>query len=134
ADRSGNIRPGLVVDGDITHPTYFDFYLNSHAGLQGTSRPAHYTVLYDENKFSPDELQQMVFNLCYGYGRATKAVSVCPPAYYAHLAAKRATLHFTGGFGDSESGLGSGSEPSFTSYQERFKPVHTRLNNTMYYV
>ena len=29
---------GTVVDGAITHPFEFDFYLNSHAGIQGTSR------------------------------------------------------------------------------------------------
>jgi eukaryotic translation initiation factor 2C len=33
-DRSGNIQPGTVVDTSICHPTEFDFYLNSHAGIQ----------------------------------------------------------------------------------------------------
>ena len=32
ADRSGNCRAGTVVDQEITHPTEFDFYLQSHAG------------------------------------------------------------------------------------------------------
>ncbi|KAG4996968.1 hypothetical protein JHK84_028001 [Glycine max] len=36
-----NILPGTVVDSKICHPTEFDFYLCSHAGIQGTSRPAH---------------------------------------------------------------------------------------------
>ena len=31
-DRSGNCPAGTVVDTDITHPTEFDFYLQSHAG------------------------------------------------------------------------------------------------------
>ena len=31
-DRSGNCPAGTVVDNDITHPTEFDFYLQSHAG------------------------------------------------------------------------------------------------------
>lgn len=26
---------------------------------------------------------------CYGFGRATKAVSICPPAYYADILAER---------------------------------------------
>ena len=52
ADRSGNCPAGTVVDRDVVHPTEFDFYLQSHGGLLGTSRPAHYSVLYDENKFS----------------------------------------------------------------------------------
>ncbi|KAG4921185.1 hypothetical protein JHK84_050051 [Glycine max] len=40
-DRSGNILPGTVVDSKICNPTEFDFYLCSHVGIQGTSRPAH---------------------------------------------------------------------------------------------
>ncbi|CAH1436696.1 unnamed protein product [Lactuca virosa] len=55
-DRIGNILPGAVVDTKICHPMEFDFYLCSHAGIQGTSRPTHYHVLYDENKFTPDGL------------------------------------------------------------------------------
>ncbi|CAN6481470.1 unnamed protein product [Victoria cruziana] len=66
-DRSGNILPGTVVDSKICHPTEFDFYLCSHAGIQGTSRPAHYHVLWDENKFTADGLQTLTNNLCYTY-------------------------------------------------------------------
>ena len=32
--RSGNIPAGTTVDVGITHPTEFDFYLCSHAGIQ----------------------------------------------------------------------------------------------------
>lgn len=48
--RSGNIPAGTTVDDVITHPTEFDFYLCSHAGIQGTSRPSHYHVLWDDNE------------------------------------------------------------------------------------
>lgn len=37
-DRSGNVAPGCVVDTTVVHPREFDFYLQSHAGIQGTSR------------------------------------------------------------------------------------------------
>jgi hypothetical protein len=33
-DRSENIVPGTVVDSSICHPTDFDFFLCSHAGIQ----------------------------------------------------------------------------------------------------
>ncbi|KAH9660344.1 protein argonaute 5 [Citrus sinensis] len=92
-DRSGNILPGTVVDTQICHPTEFDFYLNSHAGIQGTSRPTHYHVLYDENRFTADDLQMLTNNLCYTYARCTRSVSIVPPAYYAHLAAFRARFY-----------------------------------------
>lgn len=93
SDKSGNILPGTVVDSKICHPTEFDFYLCSHAGIQGTSRPAHYHVIWDENNFSADEMQTLTNNLCYTYARCTRSVSVVPPAYYAHLAAFRARFY-----------------------------------------
>ncbi|KAK3421876.1 protein argonaute 7 [Eucalyptus grandis] len=88
-----NIPPGTVVDTVITHPKEFDFYLCSHSGVKGTSRPAHYHVLVDENEFTSDELQKLVYNLCYTFVRCTKPVSLVPPAYYAHLAAYRGRLY-----------------------------------------
>lgn len=103
-DRSGNILPGTVVDRKICHPTEFDFYLCSHAGIQGTSRPTHYHVLFDENHFSADVLQTLTNNLCYTYARCTRSVSVVPPAYYAHLAAFRARYYVEG---ESEGGSGT---------------------------
>ncbi|KAF8014501.1 hypothetical protein BT93_H0343 [Corymbia citriodora subsp. variegata] len=75
-DKSGNIMPGTVVDTKICHPTEFDFYLCSHAGIQGTSRPAHYHVLWDENNFTADGIQSLTNNLCYTYARCTRSVSV----------------------------------------------------------
>ncbi|XP_057506339.1 protein argonaute PNH1-like [Actinidia eriantha] len=92
-DKSGNVLPGTVVDTKICHPTEFDFYLCSHAGIQGTSRPAHYHVLWDENNFTADEIQSLTNNLCYTYARCTRSVSLVPPAYYAHLAAYRARFY-----------------------------------------
>lgn len=49
--KSGNIPAGTTVDIGITHPTEFDFYLCSHQGIQGTSRPSHYHVLWDDNRY-----------------------------------------------------------------------------------
>ncbi|KAF7809084.1 protein argonaute 7 [Senna tora] len=88
-----NIPPGTVVDSVITHPKEFDFYLCSHWGVKGTSRPTHYHVLWDENKFTSDELQKLVYNLCFTFVRCTKPISLVPPVYYAHLAAYRGRLY-----------------------------------------
>jgi len=101
-DRSGNLQSGTVVESDVTHPFEFDFYLQSHGGLKGTSRPAHYHVLMDENKFGADDLQLLTHHLCFTYARCTRSVSLVPPAYYAHLIAARARYHVAGGW-DSES-------------------------------
>nr|KJB35165.1 hypothetical protein B456_006G103000 [Gossypium raimondii] len=75
-DGSGNILPGTVVDTSICHPTEFDFYLNSHAGILGTSKATRYHVLFDENGFSADILQVLTNSLCYTYARCTKSVSI----------------------------------------------------------
>ncbi|XP_047314074.1 protein argonaute MEL1-like [Impatiens glandulifera] len=95
-DRSGNVLPGTVVDTKICHVREFDFYLCSHSGIQGTSRPTHYHVLFDENDFSADALQGLTNSLCYTYARCTRSVSIVPPAYYAHLAAWRARYYMEG--------------------------------------
>ncbi|CAG8457935.1 8826_t:CDS:2 [Funneliformis mosseae] len=93
SDRTGNCLPGTVVESVITHPFEFDFYLQSHAGLQGTSRPTHYHVLYDENRFNADSLQKLSYHLCYVFARCTRSVSLVPPVYYAHLVCSRARFH-----------------------------------------
>ncbi|KAK6258815.1 hypothetical protein SCA6_013289 [Theobroma cacao] len=102
-DKSGNIVAGTVVDTIICHPTEFDFYLNSHAGIMGTSKPTHYHVLYDENKFTADNFQVLTNNLCYTYARCTRSVSIVPPAYYAHLVAFRARYYIEDETSDSGS-------------------------------
>ncbi|KAF9168361.1 Eukaryotic translation initiation factor 2C [Actinomortierella ambigua] len=70
--------------------------LQSHASLQGTSRPTHYHVLYDDNNFGADELQDFTYKLCHLYARCTRTVSVVPPAAYAHIVAARARFHAQG--------------------------------------
>merc|ERR1719430_2167183 len=50
--RNGNALAGTVIDQGINHPTEGDFYLLSHEGIQGTSRPCHYHVLWDDSGFT----------------------------------------------------------------------------------
>lgn len=88
-----NVHPGTVVEEQILNESQFTFYLCSHSGLQGTSRPACYHVLHDDYGFTADELQQLTFNICFTYARSTRSVSVPPPTYYAHLVAVRARFH-----------------------------------------
>ncbi|KAH9179678.1 argonaute-like protein [Lactarius sanguifluus] len=59
SDRSGNCFVGTVVDSDIVNPVGYDFYLQSHSGVLGTSCPTHYNVLIDENRFTADDLQSI---------------------------------------------------------------------------
>ncbi|CAG2161723.1 unnamed protein product [Oppiella nova] len=118
--KSGNIPAGTTVDVGITHPTEFDFYLCSHAGIQGTSRPSHYHVLWDDNQFSADELQCLTYQLCHTYVRCTRSVSIPAPAYYAHLVAFRARYHLVEKEHDRISQLDSESHSGLTSGETEF--------------
>lgn len=60
--RTGNCKPGTIVDRGITMEKVWDFYLQAHRALKGTAKPAHYIVVY--NEFGPeltvDKVEQMV--------------------------------------------------------------------------
>lgn len=59
-EKQGNPKPGTVVDRGITGVRYWDFYLQAHAGMKGTARPAHYVVILDEIGLGADGIEQMV--------------------------------------------------------------------------
>lgn len=116
ADRNGNTRPGTVVDKGVTSMLDFDFYLQAHAGLQGTVKPTHYVVIYDESSLTADMVQQGVHAASYLYARATKAVSLVPPAYYADIVCEQARFWIhgflnLGGGSDTASSVGGAGAP-----------------------
>ncbi|RLN51756.1 hypothetical protein BBJ28_00021972 [Nothophytophthora sp. Chile5] len=132
ADRSGNVKAGTVVDNGICHPVENDFYLMSHAGLQGTSRPSHYHVLLNEIGFTADELQTLTYRLCYTFARCTRSVSMVPSAYYSHLVAFRARFFLVDG-SDAASSV-SGRSDNGQDTDTRMYAVHPAAKGTMYFV
>ena len=89
-----NPCPGLCIDASggvnsIASARLNEFYLNSHAAIQGTAKPCKYTLVHDELGFKTCELELLTYWLTYTYCRANKAVSLASPAYYAHWASKR---------------------------------------------
>lgn len=144
-DRGGNCKPGTIVDRGVTEEGMWDFYLQSHAVIQGTGRPAHYVVVLDEifrerakrlkttkPQDSPaNELERMTQALCYTYSRATKAVSICTPAYHADILCERARRYladlFEGSTDDASSVAGASSVAATVK-------VHPKLENTMFYI
>ncbi|CAG8466663.1 9415_t:CDS:10 [Ambispora leptoticha] len=129
ADRSGNCHTGTVVDAMITHPNEYDFC--NQAGLQGTCRPCHYHVLYDENGLDPDHLQSLSYNLCYVYARCTRAVSMVPPVYYAHLACIRTRFHM---HSLDESSATSSAAETEEEGPRNFVAVLPELQRVMYFM
>lgn len=102
---------------------------------QGTSRPSHYHVLWDDNHFDSDELQCLTYQLCHTYVRCTRSVSIPAPAYYAHLVAFRARYHLV----EKEHDSGEGSHQSGNSEDRtptamaRAVTVHSDTNKVMYF-
>ncbi|KAF2003697.1 Piwi-domain-containing protein [Amniculicola lignicola CBS 123094] len=124
--KTGNPQPGTVVDRGVTGEKLFDFFLLAHQGLQGTSKPAHYVVIKDENRLGADQLQTLTHNLCYTFARATRAVSICPPAYYADLLCERGRSYLHG--------VLKGDGAVAFSPTEWQRDVHPNLADTMFYL
>ncbi|VVA93193.1 unnamed protein product [Arabis nemorensis] len=90
----GNVPSGTVVDTKVIHPFEYDFYLCSHHGGIGTSKPTHYYTLWDELGFTSDQIQKLIFEMCFTFTRCTKPVSLVPPVYYADMVAFRGRIYY----------------------------------------
>ncbi|XP_074330533.1 protein argonaute 2-like [Apium graveolens] len=140
-DGRRNISPGTVVDTVVVHPFEFDFYLCSHYGSLGTSKPTHYYVLSDEHNFTSDQLQKLIYQLCFTFARCTKPVSLVPPVYYADLVAYRGRM-FQEVLMEMQSPHSASSTTSFTSstsssatsFDDTFYKLHSELQNIMFFI
>jgi len=136
ADRNFNCRPGTVVDRSVTAVYDFDFYLQAHAGLQGTVRPAHYYVIRDDIGFDANKLQALTHNICYLFGRATKGVSIVSPAYYADLACDRGRFYIHPLLsGTEQNGKDMTEDQVKAKAREYFREgIATELKKVMWYI
>ncbi|KAH7980007.1 hypothetical protein HPB49_012573 [Dermacentor silvarum] len=109
----------------------------SRGCLQGTSRPAHYYIVWDDSNFTADELQKLSYYLCHTYARCARSVSIPAPVYYAHLAASRAKNHIVSKVDVSSSSSdcsgGSGDKVTTSQYVEAIR-VLDALQTSMYFV
>ncbi|KAJ7704396.1 argonaute-like protein [Mycena rosella] len=140
AAHDGNPKAGTVVDRGVTAVYEFDFFLQAHGGLQGTTRPTHYYVVHDEIGFTADVLQQLTHSVSYMFARATKAVSLVSPAYYADLACERGRCYVHKLLqGLSSSGVTASSNSEEAVMQEAVASWHggvqgPQLKDTMFYL
>lgn len=148
ADRSNNTKNGTVVDRGITEARNWDFFLQAHTAIKGTARPAHYFIVWDEiflyqkpappHQNAADILENLTHKMCYLFGRATKAVSICPPAYYADLVCERARCYLSHLFDPSTQVTPSGSMFSGggpgTTIDSQDVIIHPNVKDTMFYI
>lgn len=145
ADRSNNPIHGTVVDRGVTEARNWDFFLQAHTALKGTARPAHYYTVWDEiflnlkptlpAQNTADILEAMTHHMCYLFGRATKAVSICPPAYYADLVCTRARCYLSRAFEpETPSGSVVGSENPGITVESSEVLIHPNVKDTMFYI
>jgi len=140
ADRSDNVPAGFVADRDVTAPhppdsARRDWFLQSHGGILGTSRPTHYEVIENRVGLSSAQIQQLTFELCHSYARATRSVSVVAPVYYADIVCSRAKYH-TGNvdFSDTASADGVDKETLLQTIQSAWNNVHQNTSTSMYWM
>lgn len=145
-DRDGvgknvNVPAGTVVDHGITSGQIYDFYLCAHAGIMGTSRPAHYMLLHDDNNLSGHTLQVMSFFLCHTYARCTRTVAMPVGIYYAQLLAARGRYWLRQcGFSEDDtlstmsgdSGDGKKAE-KLSGAQKTIENLHGNLKSSMFF-
>ncbi|OQN96095.1 hypothetical protein B0A48_18341 [Cryoendolithus antarcticus] len=147
ADKIGNLKHGLVVDRGVTNFCNWDFFLQAHSALYATAKSAHYYVIYDEvlrrlsseqgQAGAADALEKMTHGLCYLFSRATSAVSICPPAYYADLVCERARCYLSQHFAPSSGSATPASESSGSasvSTAGREVALHDAIKHRMFYI
>ncbi|KAF2658625.1 Piwi-domain-containing protein [Lophiostoma macrostomum CBS 122681] len=111
-----NCKPGTLVDNTVTSPYFQDFFLQSHNGLKGTARSAHYFVIKNDMNLSTTQLQDFTHNLCHTYVRATLGVSYASPAYYADRLCERGRCYLRKFFSPS-----SEDRKSYKEQKDKFE-------------
>jgi hypothetical protein len=84
-----------------------------------------------------DVLENLTHNLCYLFGRATKAVSICPPAYYADLVCERARCYLSGVYNPSPAETPAGSVAGGVAATEvdfDAVKIHDNVKDAMFYI
>ncbi|CDW60961.1 Piwi domain containing protein [Trichuris trichiura] len=130
-----NMPAGTVIDHRVTSADGYDFYLCSHTGIHGTSKPAKYNVLYDDNNFNADTMQAIAYYLCHIYGRCMRSVSIPAPVYFAHLACYRSRDHAYFLTGSSNASYGSRQQSEQRNVDfTRAITVHDNIRLSMYFI
>ncbi|KAF7503682.1 hypothetical protein GJ744_003360 [Endocarpon pusillum] len=133
-DMLGNPNCGLVVDQGVTYKDGYDFYLQSHAVIKGTARPAHYVVLVDELNLAPDIVQRETYQHCFLYGRCNRAIGIHPAARLADRACDRGRKYLQHVFSPENEGQRTFDRATPEDSGAWIQDVHDDLKNEMFFL
>ncbi|KAL8880982.1 MAG: hypothetical protein Q9198_001718 [Flavoplaca austrocitrina] len=157
--RGQNCRNGTVVDRGVTHEHWWDFFLQAHHAIQGTAKPTRYVVIRDDNQLDANTVESFVclhpqlklfvlptdsqvrtqtHHLCYLSGRSTKAISLCPPAYFADLLCERGRMYLYKVYNASQFDDATAPVDAEGNFDENRSPwlggVHPNIKDSMFYI
>ncbi|KAF9486279.1 Piwi-domain-containing protein [Pholiota conissans] len=149
--KTDNCPPGSVIDSGITHPTYRNFYLQSHAAIQGILEDEIFD--FDLSKYifrlyllgSSEGLlilfiriQDLSYSLCHVYAKAARSVSIPAPVYYADLVCARGAFHISPdeylNFDESASMSSGHTAFDLSLWKKAFKPANENISQSMYFL
>lgn len=133
---SGNLPAGTTIDTTIVNPLQPDYYQYTHGGLLGTSRPAHYIPLHDENGLGMNRIQALSYGLAHSFARATRSVSIPAPVYYADIVCARKGINMDHEKLNSEMGSQATSSdgPTLEDFKKAYSQVHVSQANKMFFM
>ncbi|KAK3329622.1 Piwi domain-containing protein [Apodospora peruviana] len=136
-----NPKAGTVVDRGITSQFVWDFFLQAHEAIKGTTHPTHYVVVVDEvfkniqkndplftlSKFNnhTEILHDLTQALFYSFGRCTRAIGVCTPANLADKVCDGARFYSNNVYT---------TRTSTTSLPKERIRIHDNIKETMFFV
>jgi hypothetical protein len=82
-----------------------------------------------------DALEDLTHNMCHLFGRATKAVSLCPPAFYADLLCTRTRCYLSDQFDPSDTSASASVVSGASSQPSSFDlGIPENMKDSMYYI
>lgn len=107
----------------------------ANGSFRDATRSTYYIVVHDEMGFTSDQLQALTNNMSYMYARATQAIGLASPAYYADLACERGRCYLHDMMNNTRSDSAGGG----TVWEQAVKhwgngPTGKAVKDTMFYL